>query len=211
MKLFRHLGYALLPLLVVVGTSLSSARADSIVTLDIGNGPPSVHAYASTCLPSQLIQNPIPCPETSGPGLNIVQTSGEFVHFTLIEVNNPFTGNHCVNLFDSHGLSDKLVVLVGVNSLDAYFGSGPDVTNPLFPNVSCDTSSNVTEIEGTLQTDLLDVHAYGNPNTDGDYHFAIKSDEPGPPPIPEPASLALLGTGIAAVGFTARRKLHRKQ
>lgn len=50
------------------------------------------------------------------------------------------------------------------------------------------------------------VTSGGVPVTANDFHFAIHYTLTTPPPLPEPASLALLGSGLLGLAFTRRRK-----
>ena len=130
--------------------------------------------------------------------------SGETINLSFINIPGSFTDVNLLFIVLEPGtmkISDTIGLLVqpgdtaGTTSIR--FGFQSDAESPLppptpFPGATVMT---ITETGGFQQ-----IYS----STSGDFSFTIQfaSD------APEPATLALLGIGLAGIGFARRRKLH---
>ena len=150
---------------------------------------------------SQVNPNPPPLtfPVPLQPG-----SSGEFVHFLLFTGGlQPASGTIYADLFeDTVGgiLSDRLLVTITQGSafIDVKFASDP-------ASIPTPSGSPVTSLveSGGFQT--LITTAFTFPGA-VNYSFQVRSDVGDRSDVPEPATLVLLGSGIAGLAGIAWRR-----
>jgi len=146
-------------------------------------------------------------PSAPGPVPLLPGSGGEFVHFQLFTGLQSASSVIYADLFeDTIGgtLSDRLLVTItqGLSVIDVKFASDP-ATIPAPAGISPILS--LVE-NGTFQT--LITTAFTFPNA-LNYTFQVRSDFGDRSDVPEPATLVLLGPGIAGLAGIAWRQRRR--
>ena len=175
------------------------ASADIVCISDLTKGAPRVKVFSGGTCDSGVT-------DITSSTLTLKPDSGaELLHFTLaVGANNRLSGLKFVtDLWEDHingTLSDVLLLAV-VNPIDVVFCSNPIFCNPA--GYTLVTGGLLEPVEnGRFQYE----GSIGNTGTGtGNYTFYVRSDLETPEPMPEPGSVLLLATSIAAMYFLTRR------
>jgi hypothetical protein len=188
--------------ILVLTLAAAGARADTVNIYDLTEGVPGLVVLDANGMDvtSQRVSY---YPDT-GP---------EYLHFRLL-INNFGSGDLAYgDLYEDFvggTLSDRLLVYFDPNAqqnggLEVVFGSDPFIPPCALNGISCTFHYPYDAVENGQLQHLGD--AFNTGIGDGTYIFYVQSDFG--PEIPEPSTLALLGTSVIGLAGTLRRKLMR--